>query len=160
MFHVTHPFVVEGSIYDNIYLHKDAIDAYEATLTPDERECRLYGKPLHKAGLIYKCFQRDRHVLDKLPLGWTLWVEPPASWSYYLYDGRGVDHDFIDRDVARLVNARQQQLRNDRLQHGRKLDADGFLLVDWKGVDYTINGLGRSGGVRGCQRRSGPFPPP
>ncbi len=85
VFDVTHPFVVEGSIYDNIYLHKDAIDAYEATLTPDERECRLYGKPLHKAGLIYKCFQRDRHVLDKLPLGWTSWVEPPASWSYYLY---------------------------------------------------------------------------
>ena len=45
-------------------------------------------------------------------------------------DGRRVDHDLKGRHAARLVDARNQQLRNDRLQHGGKLDADGFLLVD------------------------------
>jgi hypothetical protein len=78
-------FMVEGSIYDNPYLSKEAIDAYEATLTPDEKECRLWGKPLHKAGLVYKCFQSDQHILSTPPAGWDGWAEPPLSWSYYLY---------------------------------------------------------------------------
>jgi len=78
-------FVIDGSIYDNIYLTREAIDAYEATLTDDEKECRLYGKPLHKAGLVYKEFQRDKHVLSALPIGWQSWVEPPVAWSYYAY---------------------------------------------------------------------------
>ena len=72
-------------------------------------------------------------------------------------DGRGVDHDFIDGDAARLVDARQQQLGNDRLQHGGKLDADGFLLVDGEGVDQTVNGLGRAGGVQGAENQVARF---
>lgn len=78
-------FVIDGSIYDNIYLGASAISAYEATLTDDEKECRLYGKPLHKAGLVYKSFQRDRHLLSVLPKSWASWMEPPREWSYYLY---------------------------------------------------------------------------
>lgn len=78
-------FFIEGTIYDNPYLSADAIAAYEATLTPDEKECRLFGKPLHKAGLVYKAFQHDKHVLSNLPSGWTSWLEPPPDWSYYLY---------------------------------------------------------------------------
>jgi hypothetical protein len=77
--------VIEGTIYDNIYLSKEAIRDYEATLTEDEKECRLFGKPLHKAGLVYKCFQQDKHVLTTLPRGWLSWIEPPKDWSYYLY---------------------------------------------------------------------------
>jgi hypothetical protein len=85
-------FVIEGTIYDNPYLTPAAISAYEATLTEDERECRLFGKPLHKAGLVYKEFQRDKHVLAAPPRGWVSsvsglpsWLEPPVDWSYYLY---------------------------------------------------------------------------
>jgi hypothetical protein len=77
--------VIEGTIYDNKYLSKEAIRDYELTLTEDEKECRLFGKPLHKAGLVYKSFQQDKHVLTTLPLGWRSWVEPPVDWSYYLY---------------------------------------------------------------------------
>ncbi|MDE2103768.1 MAG: hypothetical protein KGL39_41405 [Patescibacteria group bacterium] len=80
-----HSFFVEGSIYDNPYLTKEAISLYEASLTPDEKECRLYGKPLHKAGLVYKSFQQDKHVLTSLPIGWRSFIEPPIEWSYYLY---------------------------------------------------------------------------
>lgn len=78
-------YMIEGTIYDNPYLSPAAISAYEATLTPDEKECRLYGKPLHKAGLVYKAFQPDQHVLSALPRGWQSWMEPPLDWSYYLY---------------------------------------------------------------------------
>lgn len=78
-------FSIDGSIYDNPYLSAQAIKDYESTLTPDEKECRLFGKPLHKAGLVYKEFQRDKHVLTTLPQGWQSWVEPPLSWSYYCY---------------------------------------------------------------------------
>ena len=66
-------------------------------------------------------------------------------------DGRGVDHDFIDGNAARLINAREQQLGNDCLQNGGELDADGFLLVNGEGVDQTVNGLGRAGGVEGAK---------
>jgi len=78
-------YVMEGTIYDNPYLSLSAIKAYETTLTEDEKECRLFGKPLHKAGLIYKAFQSDKHILSALPKGWKSWMEPPLDWSYYLY---------------------------------------------------------------------------
>ncbi len=78
-------FKVEGSIYDNPYLQADAIKMFEATLTDDERECRLYGKPLHLAGLVYKSFKYDKHVLQELPKGWRDFSTPPRDWSYYYY---------------------------------------------------------------------------
>jgi Terminase-like family. len=100
-------FVMEGTIYDNPYLSPIAIADYEATLTPDERECRLFGKPLHKAGLVYKEFQPDRHVLVEPPRGWLSpttgepsWLEPPLDWSYYLY----IDpHAHVPTQVTFLV---------------------------------------------------------
>ena len=86
MFNKTSPaLIIDGDIYDNIYLTPADIEDFKATLTPDERECRLYGKPLHKAGLVYKEFQRDKHVLSTLPTGWRSFLEPPVDWSYYLY---------------------------------------------------------------------------
>ncbi len=78
-------FKVEGSIFDNPYLSREAIAMFEATLTDDEKECRLYGKPLHLAGLVYKSFKYDKHVLQDLPKGWTSFSEPPKDWSYYYY---------------------------------------------------------------------------
>ena len=78
-------FKVEGSIFDNPYLTPDAIAMFEATLTDDEKECRLYGKPLHLAGLVYKTFKYDKHVLQELPKGWKDFSSPPKDWSYYYY---------------------------------------------------------------------------
>lgn len=78
-------FKVEGSIFDNPYLTPAAIAMFEATLTEDEKECRLYGKPLHLAGLVYKSFKYDKHVLQDLPSGWKSFSSPPKDWSYYYY---------------------------------------------------------------------------
>ena len=76
---------IEGTIYDNPYLTADAIKRFESTLTPDEVQCRLLGKPLHLAGLVYKQFSREKHLLTELPSGWRSWLEPPIDWSYYIY---------------------------------------------------------------------------
>ncbi len=72
-----------GSIYDNPYLLKDAIAEFEALLTEDEKQCRLYGIPLHLSGLIYKEFSWDKHVLKDLPLGWTSYENPPLDYTIY-----------------------------------------------------------------------------
>jgi len=69
-------FTVMGSIYDNPYLPEDAIKMFEASLTIDEKQCRLYGIPLHLSGLVYKEFSYERHVIH-----WT----PPKEYSHYYY---------------------------------------------------------------------------
>lgn len=77
-------WAIDGTTYDNPYLSAADIAEYEKTLTADERQCRIYGKPLHLAGLIYKEFSWARHVLTKLPKGWTAWHEPPPNWCVYV----------------------------------------------------------------------------
>lgn len=77
-------WVLRGDTHDNTYLTADSIAAYEADLTPEERQCRIKGIPLHLSGLIYKDFKWDTHVLKDLPLGWELWM-PPMFWPIYVY---------------------------------------------------------------------------
>jgi len=78
-------FKVEGSIYDNPYLSQEGIALFESSLTEEEKECRLHGKPLHLAGLVYKEFKYDIHVVQTLPKGWKAFDAPPKDWSYYYY---------------------------------------------------------------------------
>ena len=77
-------WAISGSIWDNPYLPVEAIKEYLATLSPDERECREKGLPLHLSGMIFKMFDWDRHVLKRLPTGWKSWTEPPEDWTYYV----------------------------------------------------------------------------
>lgn len=76
-------WAVTATIYDNPYLPADAIAEFEALLTPEERECRLLGIPLHLSGLIYKQFSWDKHVLKQLPHGWESWLKPPRDYTLY-----------------------------------------------------------------------------
>lgn len=69
-----------GSTRDNPYLTKEAIDAFEAELSADERECRLNGIPLELSGLVYKAFSFDKHVLSKVPHGWAHFHRPPPNY--------------------------------------------------------------------------------
>ena len=73
-----------GSIYDNPHNTLEAIKEFELLLDDDEKECRLYGKPLHMAGLVYKQFTTDFHVLKTLPLGWTAYDRPPRDYTIYV----------------------------------------------------------------------------
>jgi hypothetical protein len=76
-------WAITGSIYDNIYLPREAIDNYVATLTEDEKTCRRDGIPLHLSGLIYKSFAWDKHVLRDPPRGWSSWCNPPSDYTIY-----------------------------------------------------------------------------
>ena len=83
-------FMITWSIYDNPYNSKEAIAEFEAGLNREERECRLYGLPLNMAGLIYKEFVYDLHVLCDPPVGWERYDRPPRDytvrvwWDYHI----------------------------------------------------------------------------
>jgi len=77
-------WTITGSTYDNPYLTKEGVREFEQTLTEDERQCRLFGIPMHLVGRIYKEFDNAKHVLHELPKGWKSWMEPPLDWSYYI----------------------------------------------------------------------------
>lgn len=76
-------FAVRGSIYDNPHLTREAIAEFERDLTEDEKQARLFGIPLELSGLVYKEFQRDKHVLTQLPDGWRDWHLPRKDWVLY-----------------------------------------------------------------------------
>lgn len=76
-------FAIQGSMHDNPYLGEEAKRDYLNSLPPEERECRELGIPLERAGRIYKQFQYDVHVLDKLPRGWDAYDNPPPEYSIY-----------------------------------------------------------------------------
>ena len=59
------------------------IAVFERDLTDDEKQARLYGIPLELSGLVYKEFQRNRHVLTELPLGWHDWHLPRKDWVLF-----------------------------------------------------------------------------
>ena len=73
-------FMITWSIYDNPYNSKDAIAEFEAGLNREERECRLHGLPLNMAGLVYKEFIYDLHVLSDVPKGWADYHLPPKDY--------------------------------------------------------------------------------
>lgn len=77
-------WVITGTIYDNPTLTEEAIKEFASKLSDDERECRLNGIPLHLAGLVYKEFHWDVHVLKEPPLGWKSFEEPPEDWPVYV----------------------------------------------------------------------------
>lgn len=76
-------FAITASMDDNPYLPKSAIAEFASTLTDDEKQCRLFGIPLHLSGLIYKQFSWDKHVLKKVPEGWDSYTQPPRDWPCY-----------------------------------------------------------------------------
>lgn len=76
---------VTGAMDDNPYLTPEAIHRYAMDLTEEERECRIRGLPMHLAGLVYKEFDRAKHVMQELPDGWLAYNQPPRNWPKYFY---------------------------------------------------------------------------
>jgi len=72
-----------GSTFDNPYLTPEGIAEFEATLTDDEKQCRLHGLPLELAGLVYKEFKRSEHVFSSVPHGWRAYNDPPLDHIIY-----------------------------------------------------------------------------
>jgi hypothetical protein len=74
-------FIISASTYDNPHLDKAGIAEFEASLTRDERECRINGLPLAMTGLIYKEFIYDVHVLSEVPKEWEDFHLPPKTYT-------------------------------------------------------------------------------
>lgn len=74
-------FIIRGSIYDNPHRNDAGIVEFESGLTREERECRLFGLPLAMAGLVYKEFTYDIHVLADVPSGWDDFHLPPKNYT-------------------------------------------------------------------------------
>ena len=77
-------WAIDGTIYDNPTLSREAIELFVETLSEEEKQCRVYGIPLHLAGLVYKEFNYAKHVLHTLPTGWQAWDDPPRHWPVYV----------------------------------------------------------------------------
>jgi hypothetical protein len=77
-------FSVRATMGDNPYLTDESMQRYLDNLTDDEKSCREAGLPLELAGLVYKHFQREKHVLKTLPVGWEDWTKPPPDWTIYV----------------------------------------------------------------------------
>lgn len=79
---------IAATTYENPYLSPQALVEYERLLTEDEKSCRLLGIPLHLAGLVYKEFNKEVHVLPDsafAQLKWPSPVQPPPDWPVYFY---------------------------------------------------------------------------
>lgn len=86
-------YVITGSIYDNPHRSESGVANFESKLTREERECRLYGRPLAMAGMVYKEFIYDLHVLPgpNPPIGWSDFHLPPADYTIRVaWDVHGV----------------------------------------------------------------------
>lgn len=76
-------WVLAAETRDNPYLTEQAIADYEATLTDDEKDCRLRGIPLYLSGCVYREFDFDKHVLKEIPKGWKDYNTPPSDYTLY-----------------------------------------------------------------------------
>lgn len=78
-------FIITGGIYDNPYRNDQGVKDFESTLTREERECRILGYPLAMAGMVYKEFVYDMHVLADVPKGWKSYDDPPLDYTIRVY---------------------------------------------------------------------------
>lgn len=89
-------YAVKATTYDNPFMTDEAIAAYEADLTDDEKQCRIHGIPLELSGLVYKQFEYSRHVLQSVPQGWRDYHLPPKN---YILDYRIDVHPKVNQAV-------------------------------------------------------------
>lgn len=82
-------FNVNGDIYSNVGygLTQEGIEQFAKTLTEDEKQARLFGKPSYMSTLVCPKFDRHMHVKErfKVPLDWLVDVSidfhPSKKWA-------------------------------------------------------------------------------
>lgn len=82
-------FNINGDIYSNVGygLTREGIEQFAKTLTADEKEARLLGKPSYMSSLVFPKFHRETHVKDafKIPLDWIVDIScdfhPSKKWA-------------------------------------------------------------------------------
>lgn len=78
-------YVLTGSSYDNPHISKEALKAFEADISEEERDSRISGIPAALSGLVYKEFSQDIHVYRDTPHGWHDPVTPPKNYTIRVY---------------------------------------------------------------------------
>ena len=63
-------FNINGDIYSNVGygLKKEAIEQFAKTLTDDEKQARLFGKPSYMTSLVFPRFDRQKHVKERFQI--------------------------------------------------------------------------------------------
>lgn len=74
-------YIITGSIYDNPHISEAGRANFKATLNREEVQCRFMGIPLALAGMVYKEFIYDVHVLAEVPKGWKDYHLPPDDYT-------------------------------------------------------------------------------
>lgn len=65
----------------NTTLSREATEDYFNDLSDEERQCRRDGLPLSLAGLVFKQFRYEQHVMQRVPFGWTDYNDPPLDYT-------------------------------------------------------------------------------
>lgn len=132
-------FIITAAIYDNPYISAEGIAEFEASLNREQRECRLYGLPLNLAGLIYKEFIYDLHVLADVPKGWKSFNDPPSN--YTIRDAWDV-HDAIPQAVLMAATAPTGEVFiYDEIFETRMIDETAKLLHEKRKGRFVANSL-------------------
>lgn len=74
-------WMLTGSMHDNPTLTARAKADFINTLTSEEKETRVDGRPRLLTGVIYREFQPDKHIYRNVPHGWADFNEPPANYT-------------------------------------------------------------------------------
>lgn len=74
-------YIITGSIYDNPYRSPQGVANFLAGLSRDERACAIDGIPIDLAGIVYREFVYDEHVLTQVPQGWLGFNSPPLDYT-------------------------------------------------------------------------------
>lgn len=82
-------FNINGDIWSNVGygLTNEGIDQFAKTLTADEKQARLSGKPSYMTSLVFPRFNRDVHVREPfpIPLDWLVDISidfhPSKKWA-------------------------------------------------------------------------------
>jgi hypothetical protein len=99
-------WMMTGSMSDNPHNSAADIASFMAWLTDDEKEARLHGLPTSFAGLVFKEFSWNKHVLQDPPEGWKDWNTPPKDWCIRY----AIDYHFRKNDAVLFVATSPQDV--------------------------------------------------
>jgi len=75
-------FNINGDIFTNVGfgITKEAIDQFSKTLTDDEKQARLYGKPSYMTALVCPRFDRHQHLKDRFQVPLDALIDISIDW--------------------------------------------------------------------------------
>ena len=158
--------LISLSIQDNRksrggYLPDQAVDSFISDLPPDEVEARVYGRPKHLAGAVYKEFQNaPPYCVDpfKIPLDWprimaidpaerkplaAVWIAISPDNKWYIY--RNLYDDSL-RTIKQVADRIKESENWGQREDGSWFERAGTEPIAFRVIDTAGNKLERSSG--------------